>query len=269
MVQILASWATLIAMLILSVGSVTGDPAAISRPVSISTSNELGIYSVAACRDTTTVTVSGSSAYATNRVRASVSYLNSKGKYVLLQQVTSFNFGSGNFWIPIVLDYHSQPVDADTSLQIIVQLQRSSGGGFADLGDPVTTYVTAADRYCLDQCSVAIATSDRAPVNGVITLRSHFGSWFRPEGWTQGVISVNAGRAVQATFANVACNSWVRAWFYPASGADRTPRMLPSQFWPDEYGTADAGASAPYATSFASGLPATKPLESGDPYAPR
>jgi hypothetical protein len=265
MMQILASWATLIAMLILSVGN----PAAVSQPVPMSTPTEFSIYSVAACRDTTTVTVSGSSAYATNRILASVSYLNSKGKYVLLQQVTSSNFGSGNFWIPIVLDYHTQPVDADTSLQIIVQLQRSSGGGFADLGDPVTTYVTAADRYCLNQCSVAISTSDRAPVNGVITLRSHFGSWFRPEGWLHGVISVNAGHAVQATFANVACNSWVRAWYYPASGADRTPRMLPSQFWPDEFGTADAGASAPYATSFARGLPATKPLESDDPYAPR
>ena len=37
------------------------------------------------------------------------------GKYVLLQQTTTFNFGSGNFWIPIVLDYHTQPVDAGTS----------------------------------------------------------------------------------------------------------------------------------------------------------
>ncbi len=267
--QIFASWATLIAMLILSMGSAAGNPAAVSQPVPMSTSNEFGIYSVAACRDTTTVTVSGSSAYATNRILASVSYLNSDGKYEVLQQVASSNFGSGNFWIPVVLDYHTRPVDADTPLQIIVQLQRSSGGGFVNLGDAVTTYVTAADRYCLNQCSVALSTSDRAPVKGVITLRSHFGSWFRPEGWTQGVISVNAGRAVQATFANVPCNAWVRAWYYPASGADRTPRMLPSQYWPNEFGTAAAGASAPYATSFARGLPATRPLESDDPFAPR
>jgi hypothetical protein len=269
MMQILASWATLIAMLILSVGSATDNPAAVSQAAPMSTSNDFGIYSVAACRDTTTVTVSGSSANATNRILASVSYLNSDGKYQVLQQVASSNFGSGSFWMPVVLDYHAHPVDADTSLQIIVQLQRSSGGGFVNLGGPVTTYVTAADRYCLNQCSVAISTSDRAPVNGVITLRSHFGSWFRPEGWTQGVMSVNAGRAVQATFADVPCNAWVRVWFYPASGADRTPRMLPSQYWPDEFGTAAAGASAPYATAFARGLPATMPLEPGDPFAPR
>jgi hypothetical protein len=268
--HLLTSWATLLAMLILSVAPAASNLAPISQSVPASTSNEIGIYSVAACRDTTTVTVSGSSTYATNRVVASVSYWNSHDdKYVVLQQITSFNFGSGNFWIPLVLDYHTQPVDADTSLQVIVQLQRSTGSGFTNLGDPVTTYVTAADRYCLNQCSIAISTSDRAPANGIITLRSHFGSWFRPEGWLQGVIAVKKGQAVQATFANVACNAWVRAWFYPSTGADRMPRMLPSQHWPGEFGTAAAGATAPYATSFAKGLPATRPLESDDPYAPR
>ncbi len=267
--QIPASWATLLAVLVFSVGSATGNPAAVSQSAPMATPTDYGIYSVAACRDTTTVTVSGSSAYATNRILASVSYLNNKGKYQVLQQTTSSNFGSGNFWMPVVLDYHTDPVDADTSLQIIVQLQRSTGTGFVNVGDSVTTYVDAADRYCLNQCLISISTSDRAPVNGVVTLRSHFGSWFRPEGWTQGVVSVNKGQAVQATFADVPCNAWVRAWFYPASGADRTPRMLPSQFWPDEFGTAGAGATAPYATAFARGIPATKPLESDDPFAPR
>ncbi len=282
--QILASWATLIAVLIFSVGSATGSPAAsspaavslaagnlaaVSQSAPMSTPTQFGIYSLSACRDTTTVTVSGSSAYATNRIIASVSYLNDDGNYQVLQQTTSSNFGSGNFWMPVVLDYHTTPVDADTSLQVIVQMQISTGSGFVNVGDAITTYINAADRYCFNQCSVSISTSDRAPVNGVITLRSHFGSWFRPEGWTQGVISVNAGQAVQATFADVHCNAWVRAWFYPASGPDRTPRMLPSQYWPDEFGSAGAGASAPYATAFARGIPATKPLESDDPFAPR
>lgn len=263
--QILASWATLIAMLILSVGN----PAAASQSVQMSTPNVIDIYSVVACRDTTTVTVSGSSAYATNRVLASVSFLNSDGDYELLQQITSSNFGRGSFWIPLVFDYHTQPVDADTSLQIVVQLQRSSGGAFTNLGDPVTAYATAANRHCREQCPVIVSTSDRAPVNGVIALRSHFGSWFRPEGWLHGVASVYAGRAVHATFATVPCDAWARAWFYPASGADRTPRMLPSQFWPNEFGTGSAGDSAPYATSFARGLPAIRPLEPDDPYSPR
>jgi len=263
--QILTSAATLIAMLILTIAPATNN----SAPIVSSPANQVGIYSIAACRDTTTVTVSGSSSYATNRVVASVAYWNSdKDKYIVLQQVTTPNFGSGNFWIPIVLDYHTQPVDAGTTLQIVVQLQRSTGSGFTNLGDGLTTYATAADRYCLNQCSVSISTSDRAPVNGVITLRSHFGSWFRPEGWLHGVTYVNAGQPVQVTFADVACNARVRVWFYPASGTNRTPRMLPSQQWPGEYGTPAAGSTAPYATSFAKGLPATMPLESDDPYAP-
>ncbi len=268
--QMLTSWAALIAMLIMSVGSAASNPATAGQSAPASVPNVAGIYSVAACRDTTTVTVSGSSVYATNRIVVNIAYWNSDdNKYIALQQVTSSNFGSGDFWIPIVLDYHTQPVDAGTSLQIIVQLQRSTGSGFVNLGDPITTYTTAADRLCLNQCSVSISTSDRAPVNGVITLRSHFGSWFRPEGWLHGAMYVNAGQAVQVTFADVACNAWVRVWFYPATGADRTPRMLPSQQWPGEYGTPDAGSTAPYATSFARGLRATMPLEAGDPYAPR
>ena len=280
--QMLTSLATTVAMLLMSAGPMGASPAAVpgavnttshsvtvSQAVPAAVPDVAGIYSVAACRDTTTVTVSGSSEYATNRVRASVSYLNSDGVYVLLQQVTSTNFGSGSFWIPVVLDYHTQPVDAGTQLQVIVQLQRSSGSGFVDLGDPVTTYVAAADKFCFNQCSVTVSTGDRAPANGVITLRSHFGSWFRPEGWLHGAIAVSAGRAVQATFVDVPCGAWVRVWFYPATGQNRTPRMQPSQYWPNEFGTTAGGAAAPYATSFASGLPATKPLESDDPYAPK
>lgn len=279
--KILTSLATVIAILMLSAGPVaaratevdtagtTNNPIASSQMVSAVPINASGIYSVTACRDTATVTVSGSSAYATNRIQASVSYLNSDGVYVLLQQTTSPNFGSGNYWIPVVLDYHTQPVDAGTMLQIIVQVQRSSSSGFTNLGDPIMTYVTAANKLCLNQCVVTVSTSDRAPANGAITLRSHFGSWFRPEGWLHGAMSVSAGQTVQMTFADVACGAQVRAWFYPATGQDRTPKMLPSQYWPSEYGTDGAGSSTPYATSFAQGQPATKPLESDDLYAPK
>ncbi len=262
------SWSTLLATLILSVSFAVGSPASASQAVPVSTPNVLGIYGISACRDTTTVTVSGTSAYATNQIVASISYWNTDdNKYVLMQQVTSSSFGSGYFWLPLVLDYHNHPVDAGTTLQVIVQLQGLAGTGFTNLGGSITTYTNAADRLCLNQCSVSISTSDRAPVSGVVTLRSHFGSWFRPEGWLHGATYVTAGQAVQVTFADVACNAWVRVWFYPSSGADRTPRMLPSQQWPGEYGTPDVGSSAPYATSFAAGLRATKPLESDDPYA--
>ncbi len=246
------------------------NPVPVSKTIVASPLNVFGIFSATACRDTATVTVSGSADYATNRVRISLLVQNSDGDYILTRQVTSSNFGSGNFWLPIVVDYHTQPVDAGTSLEIIVQLQRQSGGGFVDLGGQVTTYLTAADRYCLNQCSVTVSTSDLAPTNGVITVRSHFGSWFRPEGWLHGVIPVYGGQAVQATVTDVACNSWVRVWFYPATGQDRTPRLLPSQYWPNEYGTPVAGGdAASYATAFARGLPATMPLESDDPYTPR
>ena len=277
----LTSWASLLAMLMLIAGPMAGVSAerdnvdtstrstTAIQTATTAASNAYGIYSVAACRDTTTVTVSGSSGFATNRIQASVSYLNSKGVYALLQQTTSDNFGSGSFWVPVILDYHLQPVDEGTSLQVIVQLQRSTGSGFTDLGSPVTTYVTAADKFCQNQCSVTLSTSDRAPARGVITLRSHFGKWFRPEGWLHGAISVNAGQTAQATFAGVSCGAEARAWFYPATGTDRTPRMLPSQYWPGEFGVATGGGSSPYATSFARGLPATAPLESDDPYAPK
>jgi hypothetical protein len=271
--KILSSLATALAVLLLSVNpaaaSATANSAPASKSGTFSPLDVSGIYSVTACQDTTTVAVSGSSEYATNRVRVSLLVQNSDGDYILTRQVNSANFGSGNFWLPVVVDYHTQPVNAGTSLEVIVQLQRSSSSGFVDLGSPVTTYVTAADHNCLNQCAVTITTRDRAPVNGVITLRSHFGSWFRPEGWLHGVVSVTAGQTVQATLADVPCGAWVRAWFYPSTGADRTPRLLPSQFWPAELGTSVADTATPYATSFASGLPATKPLESDDPYAPR
>jgi hypothetical protein len=238
-------------------------------PVSATTPTGAGgIFSVAACKDTTTVAVSGNSGWATNRIVVNVYYLNSQSKWIWLQQATSGNFGSGYFNLPIFVDYHKKAVAENTLLQINVQLQRLSGGSFVDFATDTTT-LTVADKNCVDKCSVTLTTSDRAPVNGIITLRSHFGSWFRPEGRLYSAIPVNAGQAAHITTVAVSCNVTVRAWYYPASGKDRTPKMLPTQYWPGEFAATTADGSIPYTTSFAKGLPATRPLESDDPYAPK
>ncbi len=233
----------------------------------LATSGSVGIYSVAACRDSVTVAVSGTSDYGNNRVRVRVFKLNDNGEYVFLKQAFSGNFDSGDFLLPIMVDFSDKQVADGTSLRVDAQLQRGFGG---NIGLPASTYVTAADQLCVDRCSVTITTSDRAPANGTITVRSHFGSWFRPEGWTHAVIPVVAGQSVFGTVVGVKCDSYVRVWYYPATGRDRTPKMLPSQYWPyDEFGVSTSDGAIPYAASFARGLPATKPLESDDPYAPK
>jgi hypothetical protein len=233
----------------------------------LATSGSIGIYSVAACRDGVTVAVSGTSDYGNNRVRVRVYKLNNDGVYVFHKQTFSGNFGSGDFLLPITVNFSDRQVGDGTSLRVDVQLQRGFGG---DIGLPASAYVTAADQLCIDRCSITITTGDRAPANGVITVRSHFGSWFRPEGWTHAVIPVMAGQALHNTVVGAKCDSYVRVWYYPATGKDRTPKMLPSQYWPyDEFGASTSDGAIPYATSFARGLPATKPLESDDPYAPK
>ena len=226
-----------------------------------------GIFSVAACKDTATVAVSGTSGWATNRIIVNIYYLNNQSKWIWLQSASS-NFGSGNFIVPVTVDYSKNGVPENTTLQINVELQRLSGNSFVDYATDTTT-LTVTDKHCTNKCSVTLTTSDRAPVNGVITLRSHFGSWFRPEGRLYSAIPVNAGQALHATTVAVSCDATVRAWYYPASGKDRTPKMLPSQYWPGEFAATSADGSIPYATSFVKGLPATKPLESDDPYAPK
>ena len=50
------------------------------------------------------------------------------------------------------------------------------------------------------------------------------------------------------------CNWTVRAWYYPATGKDRTPRMLPAQYWPYEFAATSQDGANPYTTSFAKGL---------------
>jgi len=229
----------------------------------------VGIANLAVCKDTANVAVSGTATYATNRVKVRLYKQNTNGSFEWFRTVNSENFGSGSFMLGLVVDYSTNPVAAGRVMRIDVQLQRLSGSSFVDDGSLVSTTTTAADKSCKDKCSVTIATSDRAPVKGTLTLRTHFGAWFRPEGRLYGAIPVNAGAALHSTVIGVPCGASARVWFYPATGKDRTPKMLPAQYWPHEYAATELDGTNPYTTSFAKGLAATKPLESDDPYAPK
>ena len=79
---------------------------------------------------------------------------------------------------------------------------------------------------------------------------------------------VTAGQKLQNTFPALPCNASARIWYYPSTGKDRTPKLLPSQYWPDGFGLSGDPAIV-YATSFAKGVKATAPLEPDDPYAPK
>jgi hypothetical protein len=229
----------------------------------------IGIFSVAACQDTTTVAVSGTTTFATNRVKAWAYRQNNNGEWILIADTVSSNFGSGDFLMPLVLNYFNRSVSGGTPLQINVQLQGSSGGGFTNVGGVVTAYVNASDVDCRDRCSVTISSTDRVPANGTVTLRSHYGTFFRPEGRLHSTVSVKAGQALHYSVVALPCNWTVRAWYYPATGKDRTPRLLTAQYWPYEFAATIADGANPYTTSFAKSLKATAPLEYGDPYAPK
>jgi hypothetical protein len=235
-------------------------PAAASGPTGL-----IGIYSVAACQDTTTVAVSGTASAATNRVQAWIYRQNSQGQWIQLASTESANFSSGAFLIPLALNYFGSAVSGGTPLQVVVKLQSRSGGSFVDVSS-ASTIVNAAARDCRNSCSVTISTADKAPADGVITLRSHYGSWFRPEGWLHSTMPVKAGQRAFYVVVGLPCNWTVRAWYYPAAGKDRTPRMLPAQYWPYEFAATLQDGANPYATSFATGLKATAPLEYSDPY---
>ena len=224
----------------------------------------LQVTNLAACRDTTTVTVSGTSSYSTNRINVNLYKQDANGNYNLFRTVTTDAFGSGDFSFPVTVDYSTKTMDAGTALRIEVRLKAP---GSSTVSGPITLYTVAGTQFCEGRCSVIIVTADKAPAKGVITLRSHFGSWFRPEGWLHGVIPVTAGQTVNSMIVGAPCDATMRAWYYPATGKDRTPRLLPSQYWPSEFGTAAADGSAAYTTTFKRGLPATKPLESDDRYA--
>jgi hypothetical protein len=228
----------------------------------------LGIYSVSACQDTTTVAVSGTSTNATNRVKAWIYKQNNKGEWVQLASTVTAHFSSGDFLMPLVLDYFDKAVEGGTPLQVVVKLQGLSGNSFVDVSS-ASTILNASDATCQSKCSVTINTNDKAPANGVITLRSHFGSLFRPEGWLHSAMPIKAGQRAFYAVVALPCHWTVRAWYYPATGKDRTPKLLPAQYWPDEFAaTLDDGAN-PYTTNFAKAVKATLPLEPGDPYAPK
>lgn len=229
----------------------------------------IGIMSTAVCKDTANIAVAGTATYATNRVKVKIYAQNADGSFHLYREAASEHFGSGDYMLAVMVDYSTKPVAAERVMRIDVQLQRQSGGSFVNDSDLASITVTAADRSCKDRCSVTISTTDRAPVKGTVTLRTHFGAWFRPEGRLYGAIPVNAGVALRNTVVGVPCGAAARVWFYPASGKDRTPKLLPAQYWPSEYAATELDGANPYTTSFAKGVAATKPLESDDPYAPK
>ena len=224
------------------------------------------LYSVVACRDSATVVADVYSPYSSNELRVRVYFQNDDGEYQVLSQERSSTFGKGYSRVMVTVLYTDRVVDAYTPLMLDVQLKRGSGDYWEDLGAAAVTYTGAADKLCAGACTVVVDTSDVAPADGTITLRSRYGDWFRPEGSLFGALSVTAGSAVKLTFPGVSCDWTVRAWYYPKTGADLTPKMLPSQYWPGEYQATTLGASNPYVTSFAAGLPATKPLEEDDPF---
>lgn len=242
--------------------------AALATPAGAASTGRVGIYTAAVCRDTATVSVSGTSSWATNRVRVSVYVLDDKGTYKLYKEAFSDNFGSGDFGFGLVVDYSDKPIAAGKAVRLDVTLQRQAGGNFPAV-DTASLYASAADQYCKDQCALTISSVDKAPANGTLTVRSHFGSYFRPEGRLHAVIPVTAGKAVFSTVVAVPCDWAVRVWYYPATGKDRTPRLLTSQYWPNDFGVTQNTLGVPYVASFAKALPATKPLEPGDPYAPK
>jgi hypothetical protein len=228
----------------------------------------IGIHSIAACKDSTTVAVMGASSYATNHVWVRVYSKNDKGEEVLLDKAYTASFGSGRISLAIVLAYPKKPVKAGTPLRVDVQLERLSGNTWAGVGPVVSQYVAAAEKSCLGLCSVTLDTTDGAPADGTITLRSHYGSWFRPEGWLHGALPIAARRHATIAFVGIPCGWTVRAWYYPKTG-DTTPKMLPAQYWPNEFAATLADGTNPYTTSFAAGLPVTAPLEADDLFVAR
>ena len=227
------------------------------------------VNGVTACKDSATVVADVYSTYASNLVRVRVYYLNEDGEYQALAVAKSGIFGAGNSRVMVTVPYADRSVAAGTSLLLDVQLKRSYGvNAWADLGAPVLYYTSAADKDCTGRCGLLVETSDGAPADGTITLRSRFGSWFRPEGALLGASPVTAGYRAKLVFAGLPCDWTVRVWYYPRNG-DTTPRMLPSQYWPGEFQITALDLSNPYVTSFAAGLPATAPLEEDDPYVVR
>jgi hypothetical protein len=225
----------------------------------------ISVYDVAACKDSAMVSVDAYGPYKKNKVRAELFFIDSDGHDHRLAKVATADFGVGQTRMLISLPY-SHRINAYSTLRLEVQLKGGDGSTYVDIGPEIIIYTSAADVNCSGLCSVTVDIQDAAPANGTVTLRSRFGTWFRPEGALLGAQPVTAGDTALLTFVGVQCNWTVRAWYYPNTG-DTTPKMLPSQYWPGEFEATELNVSNPYMTTFASGLPATKPLEQDDPYA--
>jgi len=227
----------------------------------------IGIYSVAACTDSASVSVAGTTPYANNYIEATIFYRDDDGDYVSLKKITTSAFTTGAFHQALVMSYN-KTVDAGTAMRLDVHLWRSSPGGYIEIANH-SQYFNASDCRGASSCSITIDTRDRAPADGTITVRSHYGEWFRPEGWLHGAAAVRRGRHARVTFYGVPCNIAARAWYYPKTG-NTTPKLLPSQFWPEsEFPVNDLDGTHPYVTTFANGIPATAPVEEDDPFVAR
>jgi hypothetical protein len=242
---------------------------ALVGPAAAASTGQVGLGNVFACKDTARVSVFGTSSDAVNRVKVRVFVRNSQGEYTLHAKTFSKNLGSGDFSLDVIVGYSDKAINASADIRIDAQLQRQSDGGFVDLGNSVSAYTPVIDQNCQGRCAVTISSTDKAPAPGTLTLRTHFGSWFRPEGRTYGALPVKVGTVLRATFAGLPCGLTTRIWYYPATGKDRTPRLLPAQYWPADFGLDSVTDGVVYVTSFARSLPATQPLESDDPYAPK
>ena len=121
-------------------------PASASGPT-----GTVGIYSVAACQDTTTVTVSGTASAATNRIKGWLYKQNDKGEWIQLgNTVVTGNFNSGDFIMPLVFDYFGNSVEGGTPLQVVVKLQSQSGSSLVDVSS-TSTIVNASDKSLSEQ----------------------------------------------------------------------------------------------------------------------
>ena len=253
-----------IARLLLVIGLLAGMLGAL--PVAAAPSSAgVSIHSIAACKDVTTVAVTGSSTYSNNRLDVGIYFKNDKGKDVLLRQVFTPAFRSGPFTLAVTLPYADTAAMEGEVLRVDVQLQRLSGNTYVNAGSLTSQNVTVADKNCIGKCSVTVDTTDKAPAAGALALRSHYGSWFRPEGRLHGAAPLSVGQSARVVFVGVPCGWSVRAWYYPKTG-DKTPKMLPAQYWPNEFQANELDGTNPYTTAFAKGLKPTHPLEPDDPF---
>ena len=235
-------------------------------PASAAGSGSVGFGGVAACKDSTTVAVNATSTYANNRIRVDL-YFQEKGEWKLFKQAYTSAFGAGSSTSTVSLNYPGEGASEGEPFRIDAVLQRLSGNTYVDLASASQT-VSVADKYCLGKCNVVIETTDKASAAGTLAVYTHYGSWFRPEGRLQGSLTVAAGQKVSATFPGLPCGWTVRAWYYPKPRTgDKTPRLLPSQYWPNEFQATTLDVSNPYVTSFAKGLKATDPVAPNDPFA--